>query len=135
MGRCWGEQDELGPFLLDVVDGQGDKLSIHVTLSDTIADVKAKVEAEWDLSGRPQLMFNEEVLEDGRTLRDYSIEKGSELLAFYTVEPPNTSRMRIHIVSMGGTELAAFDVKGSDFVGDVRDRLQRVTGMVNMYRN
>jgi hypothetical protein len=134
MGRCLGEQDGLGPFLLDVVDGRGDRVKVYVTLWNAFADVKAKIVAGTrDLWARPQLMFNEEVLEVGRSLTDYSIEKGLELLAFHRVEPPNTSAMRIHIFSMGCTSLATFDVKGSDFVGDVARSLQTVTGQVLMY--
>ena len=58
----------------------GPKLTFYIQLTDTIKDLKAKIQDERGLPPERQcLKFNDQILEEGKTLHDYSIQENSKL--------------------------------------------------------
>ena len=59
----------------------GRKLTFHVQLTDTIEEIKVKIQDTCGLPlERQRLKFNNRVLEEGKMLQDYSIQEDSTLL-------------------------------------------------------
>ena len=84
------------------------RLTLDVEASDQIEYVKTKIQdLTGDSPGRQWLFFDARLLEEGRTLADYNIQKNSVLLLTYGALPFSGPWPGGHTVTIFGTNLCA----------------------------
>jgi hypothetical protein len=112
-----------------VVDGWGGSLKVRFLSDDMVELVRAKIKAQ-SKGDRPGLIFQGSVLEDDHMMSDYGIATGSQIVAYYTTEPPSLKNMRINVIQMSGVGIT-LQINGADLCGDVKDTVRFVTGISN----
>ena len=108
--------------LIHVKTHTGKSITLVVKPSDTIENIKTKIQDKDGISpGKQGLIFAAELLEDGLTLPDYKIQKGSTLL----IEQLQKFDVPINIQMPNG-KILTFEVEPADSTESVKAKIQDI---------
>ncbi|XP_050941668.1 polyubiquitin 4-like [Cucumis melo] len=104
----------------------GEKFSLEVEPTDTIADVKDQMEALNEVpSDSQRLLFGGKTLEDHKALEHYNIEKDSTLYLIFRVY----GGMQIFVKALNDGKVMSLDVEPTASIGSLKAKLEAKYGI------
>ena len=114
-----------GTIRIFVKTRTGKTITLYVQSSDTIGNVKARIQYKFCIpSDKQTLTFSGNQIEDHRTLADYNIQKDSIIY----LALGSARFMRIYVKTLIGITIT-LNVRSSDTIGNVKSRIQFKEGI------
>ena len=114
-----------GTIRIFVKTRTGKTITLYVQSSDTIGNVKARIQYKFCIpSDKQTLTFSGNQIEDHRTLADYNIQKDSII----SLALGSGRSIRIYVKTLTGMTIT-LNVRSSDTIGNVKSRIQFKEGI------
>ena len=98
-------------------------------MSETIQNVKARIQNKEGLQSVDQLYWADKQLEDGCTLCDYNIDHDAEVTLHQSCARAQGASMQIFVVDSTGKNTITLTVRASDTIDNVKSAIMDLMGI------